>query len=35
MKLDGRRLNYDVGLLFGLTDGSPEHTLRLQLEYEF
>ena len=35
VKLDGRRLNYDVGLLFGLTDGSPEHTLRLQLEYEF
>lgn len=32
---DGDRLNYDVALLFGLTDGSPDHTLRAKLEYEF
>lgn len=30
----GQRLNYDVGLLFGLTDGTPDYTLRFKLEYE-
>lgn len=35
LKLGGQRLNYDVGLLFGLTNGAPERGLRLKLEYEF
>ena len=30
----GQRLNYDVGLLFGVTDGTPDYTLRFKLEYE-
>lgn len=32
---DGQRLNYDVGLLFGLTAETPDQTLRVKLEYEF
>lgn len=32
---DGRRLNYDVGLLFGATEATPDRTLRVKLEYEF
>lgn len=36
VKLDeGERLNYDLALLFGLADGSPDQTLRFKLEYEF
>lgn len=30
----GQRLNYNAGLLFGVTDGTPDYTLRLKLEYE-
>jgi hypothetical protein len=32
---DGRALSYNAGLLFGTTDNSYDHTLRLQIEYEF
>lgn len=32
---EGQRLKYDVGLLFGLTQATPDHTLRMMLEYEF
>ena len=28
-------IKYNAGLLFGLTDGAPRNTLRLQAEYEF
>ncbi|AYH46102.1 hypothetical protein [Azoarcus sp. DN11] len=28
-------LKYDVGFLFGMTDATPDHTLRTKLEYEF
>jgi hypothetical protein len=28
-------IKYNAGVLFGMTDGSPRHTLRLQAEYEF
>lgn len=28
-------IKYNAGLLFGMTDASPRHTLRLQAEYEF
>ena len=28
-------IKYNAGLLFGLTDASPRHTLRMQAEYEF
>ncbi len=28
-------IKYNAGLLFGLTDGAPRHTFRLQAEYEF
>jgi len=28
-------INYNAGVLFGLTHGSPRNTLRLQAEYEF
>ena len=28
-------LTYNAGLLFGMTDGAPRHTLRLQAEFEF
>ncbi|MCK9986121.1 MAG: hypothetical protein AzoDbin1_02593 [Azoarcus sp.] len=28
-------LKYDVGFLFGMTKDTPEHTLRMKLEYEF
>lgn len=28
-------INYNAGVLFGLTDGAPRHTVRLQAEYEF
>jgi hypothetical protein len=28
-------LSYNAALLFGMTEGSPRHTLRLQVEYEF
>lgn len=30
-----RAIKYNAGLLFGLNDGSPKTTLRLQAEYEF
>lgn len=30
----GQRLSYNAGLLFGVTDGTPDYTLRLKLEYE-
>ncbi|WP_345792423.1 hypothetical protein AAG895_12970 [Thauera sp. JM12B12] len=30
----GQRLNYTAGLLFGVTDATPDYTLRLKLEYE-
>ncbi len=30
----GQRLNYNAGLLFGVTDGTPDYTLRFKLEYE-
>jgi hypothetical protein len=30
----GERLNYNAGLLFGITDGTPDYTLRFKLEYE-
>jgi hypothetical protein len=34
--LGGRQaIKYNAGLLFGLTDGAPRNTLRLQAEYEF
>ena len=29
------KIQYELGYLFGLTDGSPDGTLRWQLEYEF
>lgn len=36
VKLGGRQvIKYNAGVLFGLTDGSPRNTLRLQAEYEF
>ena len=28
-------VRYNAGVLFGLTNGSPRNTLRLQAEYEF
>ena len=28
-------IKYNAGILFGLTDGAPRNTLRLQAEYEF
>jgi hypothetical protein len=28
-------IKYNAGVLFGMTDGSPRNTLRLQAEYEF
>jgi hypothetical protein len=28
-------INYNAGILFGLTNGAPRNTLRLQAEYEF
>ncbi|NMG45709.1 hypothetical protein GPA22_18490 [Aromatoleum toluvorans] len=28
-------LKYDVGFLFGMTKATPDHTLRMKLEYEF
>lgn len=28
-------LKYDVGFLFGMTKDTPEHTLRVKLDYEF
>lgn len=28
-------IKYNAGLLFGLTDGAPKHTFRMQAEYEF
>jgi hypothetical protein len=28
-------INYNAGILFGLTHGAPRNTLRLQAEYEF
>ncbi|HEX7156498.1 MAG TPA: hypothetical protein VF229_04735, partial [Burkholderiaceae bacterium] len=31
----GRSLGYNLGLLLGTTDGSPDRTLRLQIEYEY
>ena len=31
---DGQRVNYNAGLLFGLTDATPDYTLRFKLEYE-
>ncbi|EQD41152.1 hypothetical protein B1B_14663 [mine drainage metagenome] len=31
----GRALKYDAALLFGTVNGSPDRTLRFQLEYEF
>lgn len=30
----GQRLNYNAGFLFGLTDSTPDYTLRFKLEYE-
>lgn len=30
----GQRLNYNAGLLIGITDGTPDYTLRFKLEYE-
>lgn len=34
--LGGRQaIKYNAGLLFGLTDGAPRNTFRLQAEYEF
>lgn len=30
-----QKIKYNAGLLFGMTDGSPRNTLRLQAEYEF
>lgn len=34
--LGGRQsIRYNAGLLFGLTDGAPRNTFRLQAEYEF
>lgn len=30
-----QKINYNAGLLFGLTHGAPRNTLRLQAEYEF
>lgn len=30
----GQRLNYNAGLLFGVTDSTPDYTLRFKLEYE-
>jgi len=34
--LGGRQaIQYNAGLLFGLTDGAPRNTFRLQAEYEF
>jgi len=30
-----RRLNYDVGFLLGLTEATPDYTLRTKMEYEF
>ena len=33
--LNGLEINYNLGWLFGLTDGSPDHTFRWQLEFEF
>lgn len=32
---NGRKLRYDVALLGGLTRGTPDTTIRFQLEYEF
>lgn len=32
---DHQALTYNAGLLFGMTDGSPRNTLRLQVEFEF
>ena len=29
------KIKYNAGLLFGMTDASPRHTLRMQAEYEF
>lgn len=35
LKTAGRqRLNYNAGLLFGVTDSTPDYTLRFKLEYE-
>ena len=31
----GRRLHWEAGLLFGLDSVSPDHTVRLQAEFEF
>jgi hypothetical protein len=31
----GTSVSYDFGAFFPLDDDSPEHTVRLQLEYEF
>jgi hypothetical protein len=31
---EGRRLKYDLGLLFGLTPATSDHTLRAKLEFE-
>jgi hypothetical protein len=30
-----QKIKYNAGLLFGMTDGSPRNTVRLQAEYEF
>lgn len=36
VKLDnGRRLNYDIGILFGLTEATADYALRTKLEYAF
>jgi hypothetical protein len=32
---DHQTVSYNAGLLFGLTDGAPHHTLRFQAEFEF
>ena len=32
---DRQAIRYNAGLLFGMTNGSPRHTLRAQAEYEF
>jgi hypothetical protein len=31
----GQAIKYNVGLLFGLSDGAPRQTLRAQIEYEY
>jgi len=31
----GTSVSYDLGAFFPLDDDSPEHTVRLQVEYEF